>query len=69
MKHSPIKTQEQLNNIGQLIGWSCDTLDQEDAPINGASVLKTMQSHPAYDEVFKGMTVCLNEENGLMTIS
>ena len=64
MKHTPIRTQEHANKVGQLVGWAYEILMKDDAPIDGASVLKTMQSHPAYDEVFKGMIVYPNEEKG-----
>ena len=62
MNHPPIRSQEHANKVGQLVGWAYKTLTEEDALIFGASLLEILQSHPAYDEVFKGMIVYPNEE-------
>ena len=64
MNHPPIRSQEHANKVGQLVGWAYKTLTEEDAPIDAVSVLKKVRSHPAYDEVFKGMIVYPNEEKG-----
>jgi len=63
MKHPPIRSQEHANKVGQLVGWAYKTLTEEDAPIDAVSVLKKVRSHPAYDEVFKGLILCTNEGN------
>jgi len=63
MNHPPIRSQEHANKVGQLVGWAYKTLTEEDALIFGASLLEILQSHPAYDEVFKGLILCTNEGN------